>query len=176
MNYWGNIPLLILLLMTGAGALLVKDLVGAVLILGSYSFFLALAWAWLGAVDVAFTEAVVGAGLSTVFFLFTLFHSAPKEAPEDRAWPPWQATIGLFALGLLLLYGATDLPALGDLQSPPNSHISPFYIQGSYPDTNTPNMVTAVLMDYRALDTLVETAVIFTAGVVCALLLRRSQA
>jgi multicomponent Na+:H+ antiporter subunit B len=176
MDYWANIPLLILLIVTAAGAILVKDLVGAVLILGSYSFFLALAWAWLGAVDVAFTEAVVGAGLSTVFFLLTLFHSAPKEAPDDQFRPPWQATLGLVALGMLLLYGATDLPSLGDLQSPPNSHISPFYIEQSYTDTRTPNMVTAVLMDYRALDTLIETAVIFTAGVVCALLLRRSQA
>ena len=51
MDFWGNIPLLLLLLMTGAGAILVKDLIGAVLILGSYSFFLALAWAWLGAVE-----------------------------------------------------------------------------------------------------------------------------
>ncbi len=176
MDYWGNIALLILLIVTGAGAILVKDLVAAVLILGSYSFFLALTWAWLGAVDVAFTEAVVGAGLSTVFFLLTLFHSAPKEATEDHARPPWQAMLGLVLLGMLLLYGATDLPSLGDPQSPPNSHISPFYIQESYSDTKTPNMVTAVLMDYRALDTLIEMAVIFTAGVVCALLLRRSHA
>ena len=45
MDYWGNIVLLILLIVTGAGAILVKDLVAAVLMLGSYSFFLALAWA-----------------------------------------------------------------------------------------------------------------------------------
>lgn len=176
MDFWGNIPLLLLLLMTGAGAILVKDLIGAVLILGSYSFFLALAWAWLGAVDVAFTEAVVGAGLSTVFFLLTLFHTVQKEDPGYSARPPWQAILGLVFLGMLLLYGATDLPKLGDPQSPPNAHISPLYIQKSFEHSQTPNMVTAVLMDYRALDTLIETAVIFTAGVVCALLLRRSHA
>ena len=176
MDYWGNIPLLLLLLMTGAGAILVKDLIGAVFILGSYSFFLALAWAWLGAVDVAFTEAVVGAGLSTVFFLLTLFHTVQKEDPAYYARPPWQAVVGLVFLGMLLLYGVTDLPKLGDLESPPNAHITPFYIQKSFVQTETPNMVTAVLMDYRALDTLIETAVIFTAGVACALLLRRSHA
>ncbi len=176
MDFLGNIPLLVLLLMTGAGAILVKDLIGAVLILGSYSFFLALAWAWLGAVDVAFTEAVVGAGLSTVFFLLTLFHTTPEELTGREARPPWQALVGLGLLGSLLLYGATDLPALGDPMSPPNAHISPAYIERSVADAQTPNMVTAVLMDYRALDTLIETAVIFTAGVVCALLLRRDHA
>ena len=114
MDFLGNIPLLVLLLMTGAGAILVKDLIGAVFILGSYSFFLALAWAWLGAVDVAFTEAVVGAGLSTVFFLLTLFHTTPAQLTGLEARPPWQAVVGLGLLGALLLYGATDLPALGD--------------------------------------------------------------
>ena len=66
-------PLLVLLVMTAAGAIIVKDLISAVFILGSYSFALALVWALLGAVDVAFVEAVVGAGLATVFFLLTLF-------------------------------------------------------------------------------------------------------
>ena len=40
-----EIPLLILLIMTAAGAILVKDLISAVFILGSYSFALALVWA-----------------------------------------------------------------------------------------------------------------------------------
>ena len=74
-----EIPLLILLIMTAVGAILVKDLISAVFILGSYSFALALVWALLGAVDVAFVEAVVGAGLATVFFLLTLFRTTEKD-------------------------------------------------------------------------------------------------
>ena len=74
-----EIPLLLLVLVTAAGAIMVKDLMSSVLLLGSYSFFLALAWAWLGAVDVAFVEAVVGAGLATVLFLLTLFGTDPKD-------------------------------------------------------------------------------------------------
>ena len=54
-----EIPLLLLLVITAGGAILVRDLISAVLILGTYSFFLAVAWAWLGAVDVAFVESVV---------------------------------------------------------------------------------------------------------------------
>ncbi|MBW2644998.1 MAG: DUF4040 domain-containing protein [Deltaproteobacteria bacterium] len=51
------------------GALTVKDLLGAVIILGAYSFFMCLLWTEMGAVDVAFTEASVGAGVGTVLFI-----------------------------------------------------------------------------------------------------------
>jgi multicomponent Na+:H+ antiporter subunit B len=171
-----EIPLLILLLMTAAGAIMVKDLISSVLILGSYSFLLAIVWAWLGAVDVAFVEAVVGAGLATVFFLMTLFGTQPKDTRIRRSAAPWGALLGLPLLGLLLLYAAEDLPKFSDPQSPANSHVSTEYLKDSLKETGTPNVVTAVLMDYRAFDTLIETAVIFTAGIACALLLRRNQA
>lgn len=168
-----ELPLLVLLLMTAAGAIVVKDLISAVFILGSYSFALALVWALLGAVDVAFVEAVVGAGLATVFFLLTLFRTAEKDTQIRRPPVPWIAFVALPVLGILLLYGAGDLPAFGDPLSPASMHISPAYLENSVAQTRTPNVVTAVLMDYRALDTLGETIVIFTAGIACALILRR---
>ena len=168
-----EIPLLILLLITVAGAILVEDLMSAVLLLGCYSFFLSLVWAWLGAVDVAFVEAVVGAGLATVLFLLTLFGTAPKDSRLRRPPPPIAAVIALPLLGILLLYAANDLPEYGDPSSPASIHISPTYLEQSYSDSHTPNVVTSVLMDYRSLDTMVETVVIFTAGIACALLLRR---
>ena len=170
-----EIPLLILLLMTAAGAIMVKDLISSVFILGSYSFLLALVWAWLGAVDVAFVEAVVGAGLATVFFLMTLFGTHPKDTRIRRSSVPLVAFLGLPVLGLLLLYAAEDLPKFSDPQSPANVHVSTAYLKDSLIETDTPNVVTAVLMDYRAFDTLIETAVIFTAGIACALLLRRNH-
>jgi multicomponent Na+:H+ antiporter subunit B len=80
--------------------------------------------------------------------------------------------LGLPLLGILLLFAANDLSSFGDPTSPPNVHISPVYLQQSYADTLTPNVVTSVLMDYRGLDTLIETVVIFTAGIACALLLK----
>ena len=168
-----EIPLLLLLLVTAAGAILVKDLMSAVLLLGSYSFFLSLTWAWLGAVDVAFVEAVVGGGLGTVLFLLTLIGTAPKDTRLRRP-PPSAITLIVFPLlGLLLLYAANDLPEFGDPNTPASAHISPTYLEQSYQDTHTPNVVTSVLMDYRSLDTMVETVVIFAAGIACALLLRR---
>ena len=173
MTFSLEVPLLVLLIVTAAGAIFVKDLISAVFILGSYSFFLALVWAYLGAVDVAFVEAVVGAGLATVFFLLTLFGTAPRDTRLRRPRPPVVAMIGLPLLGLLLLYAAGDLPEFGDPASPASVRVSPFYLERSLADTRTPNVVTAILMDYRALDTLIETVVIFTAGVACWLLLKR---
>jgi multicomponent Na+:H+ antiporter subunit B len=173
MTFAYEIPLLILLLVTAGGAILMKDLLSAVLLLGCYSFFLALVWAWLGAVDVAFVEVVVGAGLATVLFLLTLFGTAPKDGRLRRPPPPLAALVALPLLGVLMLYAAKDLPEFGDPNSPASTHISPTYLKRSFQDTHTPNVVTSVLMDYRSLDTMVETVVIFTAGIACVLLLRR---
>ena len=170
-----ELPLLIFLVMTAAGAILVKDLISSVLILGTYSFTLALVWALLGAVDVAFVEAVVGAGLATVFFLLTLFNTLEKDTKIRRPPMPWIALIAMPLVAVLLLYGAADLPAFGDPGSPASTHISPYYLENSVQQTRTPNVVTAVLMDYRSLDTLVETIVIFTAGIACALILRKGN-
>jgi len=169
------LPLLIFLVMTAAGAILVKDLISSVFILGTYSFTLALVWAFLGAVDVAFVEAVVGAGLATVFFLLTLFTTSEKDTQIRRSPMPWTAALVLPVVALLLLYGAADLPAFGDPGSPASTHISPEYLENSVRQTGTPNVVTAILMDYRSLDTLVETIVIFTAGIACALILRKGD-
>ena len=170
-----SLPLLLLLILTAAGAIYVKDLIGSVFILGTYSFFLALLWAWQGAPDVAFTEAIVGAGLSTIFFLLALFLTASEETRTGHYPTSFITLIGLVALGALMTYGAQDLPGVGDPASPPNTHISPIYLERSLQDTRTPNVVTSVLMDYRSLDTLVETAVIFTAGVAASLLLKRKK-
>ena len=76
-------------------------------------------------------------------------------------------------VGGLLIYASADMPGWGDPGSPASTHVSPRYIEKSEAETAVPNMVTAVLADYRGYDTLGETAVIFTAGVCCVLLLRR---
>jgi len=170
-----ELPLLVFLVMTAAGAIVVKDLISSVFILGTYSFTLALVWALLGAVDVAFVEAVVGAGLATVFFLLTLFSTLEKDTQIRRSPMPWTSLIGLPIVAMLLLYGAADLPAFGDPGSPASTHISPTYLENSVQQTRTPNVVTAILMDYRSLDTLIETIVIFTAGIACALILRKGD-
>ena len=78
-------------------------------------------------------------------------------------------------MGALLFYGILDFPEWGDPSSPAASHLSPYFIEHSLADTSVPNMVTAVLADYRGVDTLFETIVIFAAGLVCMFLLRNFE-
>lgn len=67
--------ILIFLVITAVISLRVRDLLGATMVLGVYSFLICLLWAEMGAVDVAFTEAAVGAGVSTVFLIATIYHT-----------------------------------------------------------------------------------------------------
>ncbi|MFC1930812.1 hydrogen gas-evolving membrane-bound hydrogenase subunit E [Chloroflexota bacterium] len=75
----------------------------------------------------------------------------------------------------LMLYATGGLPDHADPQAPANTHVSPTYIEDSVEDTHTPNIVTAVLADYRGHDTLGETVVIFTAGLACVLILMKRK-
>ena len=75
-------------------------------------------------------------------------------------------------LGGVLIYGSLEFPPWGDPASPASSHVSPYYIETAVEDTSVPNLVTAVLADYRGFDTMFETIVIFTAGIACIFLLR----
>ena len=77
--------------------------------------------------------------------------------------------------GFFLIYGAMDMPRWGDPESPASLHVSPRYIEKAFEETAVPNMVTAVLADYRGYDTLGETTVIFAAGICCLLILGRRK-
>ena len=68
-----DIILLILTVVSAVGAITVKDLLASVILLGAYSLFMCLLWVEMGAVDVAFTEASVGAGISTVLMVIAVF-------------------------------------------------------------------------------------------------------
>ncbi len=75
-------------------------------------------------------------------------------------------------LGGLLIYGSLEFPLWGDPAAPASTHVSPYYIENTLKDTSVPNIVTAVLADYRGYDTMFETVVIFAAGIACLFLLR----
>ena len=84
--------------------------------------------------------------------------------------------LGILILGLffaLMTYAAGGLPDRGDPNAPASTHVSPYYIEHTMEETDTPNIVTSVLADYRGYDTLGETIVIFTAGLACSLVLMK---
>jgi len=83
------------------------------------------------------------------------------------------AVLSCLLFWILLVYGAVDLPAFGDPDAPANKHVVPRYLNESLEESGVPNVVTAVLANYRGYDTLGETTVIFTAGIAVILLVRR---
>jgi len=70
-----EIVILIIVVCCAMGAVWVKDILGAAILFSAYSFMMCLLWSIMGAVDVAFTEATVGAGVSTVVFVAAVFHT-----------------------------------------------------------------------------------------------------
>ena len=150
-----------------------RSLFGVVILTSVYSFLMASVMIVLDAVDVAMTEASVGAGISTVLFLATLHLVKSTEMKQVRV-----KLLPLFvavATGGVLIWGTLVLPPFGAADTPIHTHVAPRYLSESIRETNVPNVVTAVLADYRGFDTLGETTVIFTAGIGVMLLLRRSR-
>ena len=74
-----DLIVLTLVIICGAAAVMVKDLMSAAILFGAYSFMMCVLWAVMGAVDVAFTEAAVGAGVSTVFIVAAVFRTSRKS-------------------------------------------------------------------------------------------------
>ena len=142
----------------------------AVVMLGSiYSLLAASIFVVLDAVDVAFTEAAVGAGISTVLALGTIALTTGREKPPThRKLLP---IIVVILTGAALIYGTLDLAQYGDPNAPIHKHVAPTYLAEAPVKTGVPNVVTAILASYRGYDTLGETTVIFTAGVGVILLL-----
>lgn len=85
------------------------------------------------------------------------------------------ALLATLVTGAILLLGTMDFAAWGDPESPPNRHLSPYYIENAVRETHVPNLVTAVVGDYRGYDTMFEAVVIYCAGLVVVSVLRRSE-
>jgi len=150
-----------------------RNLFAVVVLGGVYSFLMATVLVALDAVDVAMTEAAVGAGISTVLLLGALHLCKSEEAkPIHKPWLPLAVACGTAAT---LAYGLDGLPAFSDPQAPIHVHVASRYLAEAMAQTGVPNVLTAVLASYRGYDTLGETVVVFTAGAGVIALLRRRK-
>lgn len=165
-----DVGLLILLLVVGLAIINERRIFVVVMLGGVYSLLSAAFFVTLDAVDVAFTEAAVGAGISTILQLGALLLTAreARKAPAARRWGP---LLVVFAVGATLMYATADMPDFGDPESPANAHVGRAYLVRTPHEVEVPNVVTAVLASYRGYDTFGETVVIFTAGLGVMLLL-----
>lgn len=162
--------LLLLLLATVIVVARLKDLFAAAMLTGIASLLAAGLFVLMDAVDVAFTEAAVGAGVSTVLLLGALSLTSRREKPKRTRIAPLPLVL-VAATGAALIYGTWDMPAYGDPDAVIHHHLAPDLIAQTEEKIHIPNIVTAILASFRGYDTLGEVVVIFTAGVGVALLL-----
>lgn len=168
-----DIAIFVILLLTAVLALRVRDLLTAVALLAGYSLFAAVLFTGVQALDVALVEAALGAGLTGVLFIAAILATTRRSVARER--PRQQGLVLLLVVVFfgLMVFASTDLPDRGDPDSPSQTGIATSYLSRSMQDTQTPNVVTALLADYRSLDTLGETLVILSAALAAALVLIR---
>jgi len=190
-----DVILLFFLVVTALSVFVIRDLFAATMVLSLYSLLMAVVWINLDAADVALTEAAVGAGISTVLLIGALVAvgSETREHPQIH----WPALLLVCLTTAVLIYGSLDMPRFGDPAAPAHTHVAPEYISQKveklHPEKHAtpgdvhtdigsdnfhghvPNLVTSVIVNYRAYDTLFEVSVIFTAGLGLILLVGRPR-
>ncbi|MFD1217490.1 DUF4040 domain-containing protein [Microbulbifer celer] len=168
-----DIALLAMLLITAVSIAWIKDLLAAAMLAGIYGLLSAGFFMTMGAVDVAFTEAAVGAGISPLLIMLTLALCGRYQRGDAKR--AMLTLLLVIPVGALLMVATHDMPAFGAADAPAQLHVAPHYIRQSMAEIGIPNIVTSVLASYRGFDTLGEVVVIFTAGLGVLSLLQTSQ-
>jgi multicomponent Na+:H+ antiporter subunit B len=195
-----NVILLLMITFVAIAVVRLRNLVAVGMLMSIYSLLMALIWTNMDSMDVAFTEAAVGAGISTVLFIGALVHVGTEEKPNHAIH--WPALLVTGATAAALLYGTVGMPRFGEAASPANANrVAAGYIRQDVEKTadpwghhepahaeeaageqheasdyfhgHVPNYVTSVIVSYRGFDTMFETTVIFIAGLSLVLFLRR---
>ena len=168
------IILLCFMVVIGITVAVIRNLFSVVILTGIFSLLGAVIYVIMDAVDVAFTEAAVGAGISTVLMLSTLALTDNTE----KITPGVKSVSSIFLVvltGAVLVYGTLDMPKFGSSEAPVHHHVAPRYLKKSLSEIGLPNVVTSILASYRGYDTLGETFVIFTAAVGVLAIIGRSR-
>jgi multicomponent Na+:H+ antiporter subunit B len=162
--------LMAMLLAIGVTIIRLKNLFAIVMLTGVYSLLSAAWFVSLDALDVGFTEAAVGAGVSTVLLLAAMLLTA-RDCDKVGAARHWAAFAVTLAAGAALFYALPDMPVYGAADSPANAGVGMQYMMRTGEELFIPNVVTAILGSYRGFDTMGEVFVVFAAGVGVALLM-----
>lgn len=173
MSIYVEMSVLTLLVVTAIAINNIRNLFATAMLSGIFSLLSAALFVSMDAVDVAFTEASVGAGIATILFLGALMATGHGHSAPQRRSP--FALVLVVLTGALLIYGTLDIPRYGDPGAPVHQHVNPYYLDKTATDIDIPNAVTAVLASFRGYDTMGEVVVIFTAGIGVLLLLGRRR-
>lgn len=176
-----NLALLAFLAISAFAIARMRNLFVVTMLAGIYSLLSATVFVLLDAVDVAFTEAAVGAGITTVLFLGALLLSDGEAKPRNRRLSSIGPLVLVTLMGAGLIYATLDprMPKFGDAKAPVHTRLAPEFLadrvrqvgKDKPTELHIPNIVTTTLASYRGFDTLGEVVVIFTAGVAIIILL-----
>ena len=190
MDYF-KYALLIFLVVCAISVVISKRLLTSIIIFMSYSCVMSIIWLLLESPDLAITEAAVGAGVSSILFFVTLkkIHAVeheekaikPKEILDMEAH--WEmrvfkkaykatAVIVCVSIMIILLAVVSQLPRFGNPNNPDNNEVVERYITQGLQETGAVNIVTGMILDYRAFDTFGESCVLFIAATCVMILLR----
>lgn len=170
-----NVAILSMMVIVAIGIFQIKSLFAVVMFFGIYSLLSAVFFVHLDAVDVAFTEAAVGAGISTILMLSALALTK-KEVKSKKRHNLIPSLFLCLGTGSLLWMAVGDFPEYGKADNPVHTHVADAYLSDKIPgsdikDMHIPNVVTTVLASYRGYDTMGETVVVFTAALAVMMLL-----
>ena len=157
-----NFFLISILLLTTFYIFKTTSLISIVALTGIFTLVCAAIYVNLDAVDVAFTEAAVGSGISTILMVMAV--AKLPEGKKNQLLNLFPSIILSISIVIVLMLIIANLPLLGDPNAPIHLHVTPECIKESKSIFHIPNVVTNILASYRGFDTLGETIVIFTAG------------
>lgn len=166
--------LLVLMIVAALAVVRTVNLFAVAILSSVYSLLSAVWFVAMDAVDVAFTEACVGAGVSAALFLAALAHTGDR-ARKQKATRLLGGALAALAFGVAVVLIVPFTPIFGDPNSAPAIGVGMDYVRSTPVEIGIPNVVTAVLASYRGLDTFGETIVIFAAGMAVVAILPRHR-
>ncbi|HUG47195.1 MAG TPA: putative monovalent cation/H+ antiporter subunit A [Candidatus Limnocylindria bacterium] len=159
-----EVGLAVLVLVGAFVAVRSQSRMGTVAALGVVGFGIALIYLNFGAPDLAMTQVLIET-LTVIVFVLVLYHlpSFSTERPRPRVRDA-AVSLGFGAMMTALV--------LFTLTPEVRESISRFFLERSLPDAHGRNVVNVILVDFRALDTMGEIAVLALAGLGVFVLLR----
>ncbi len=167
------IAILALMIVAAVIAIECRDLLSSVICVGAVGFLVSIAFGLLGAPDIAITQVVVEI-LGLVILIRATISRDRADTGGGRPLLPTLAALGAVLLGtaaswrLLAGMPAFGLPVMERFANAP----SRWFLGEGHIETGAANIVTAILLDYRAYDTLGEATVLFCAVLGVAAILR----
>ena len=175
-DLWINLMLVSTTVLFAFLCLVARQLFTSVVFFISFGLLVSLCWVKLGAIDLAIVEAVIGAGITGALSLIALksmklAESAGQggELPQTRGAFSWLSHnskalyVGWLTLLAILVGAVLVHQVVTDFDKANGLFV---FTQGSLENTGVTNPVTAVLVNYRAYDTLLEMAVFLLALIV----------